>query len=366
MKSPLPSMLLIRVCLLLFCLVLALQMDTGVYFPRDVILLSYGLYQVLVLGMYWFLIKTSAACTLLAASDMLITQMFVLLSGGLNSPFLICLCIPVFAVHYLYGTRGLIGGILGVMAGFSAMIPALKYTPAEILSVSDKFIINGIGLVIFYIISYRLLKRGVNIYDELQNSKRDNSELDQINHKLVALFEMTGRFRFDKGIAQIMDRLVTLCSNLFCAEGACIFLIRGGEVEIYGELPTAEEKEEIYQMIIEQRNQSIQEVRNNYVFRENTLVIPLIRGTRTDGVLYFSSWNQLEITKGDAVLFTMIANMICTYLENLDYVEALRNQSLSNTSVILNQLDSGKPVKGVLDRRIISQELYSHDYLTTT
>jgi len=39
---------------------------------------------------------------------------------------------------------------------------------------------------------------------------------------------------------------------------------------------------------------------------------------------------------------------------NLEYVEYLKNKALPDTSVILNQLDSGKPVKGILDKRIVS------------
>ncbi len=253
------------------------------------------------------------------------------------------------------------GGIVGVMVGFSAMIPAINSMPDAILNISDKLIINGIGFFLFYIVPYILLNQRIKSVDKLQSLQKVTSELDQMNHRLLALLEMAGRFRLEKGIAQFMKRLLTLCSEFFFSEEVCIFLIRGGEVEIYGMPPTAEEKEGIYQIILEQKNRSLQEVKSDYVFRENALVIPLIRGTRTDGILYFSSWNHREITNGDTILFTMIANLVCTYLEDLDYAEVLRNQSVSNTSVILNHLDSGKPVKGILDKRIISQELVSQE-----
>lgn len=360
-KSPVSTMLLIRVCLLLFCTVLALQTDARGYFPMSVILLSYGLYQIIVLGMYWFLMKISAARILLSTADMLIIQIFILISGGLNSPFLICLCIPVFTMHFLYGVRGLIGGTVGVLVGFSAMIPAITNMPDAILNIWDMLMINGIGLILFYVIPYTLLSRGVKNTDQLQNLQKEHCELDKMNHKLLALFEMAGRFRLDKGITQNMNRFFPFCSELFSSEGVCIFLIRSGEVEIFGTPPTAEEKEGIYQMILEQRNKSTKESKNDFVFREKALVIPLIRGNRTDGILYFSYWNKREITNGDSVMFTMIANMLCTYLENLDYLEVIKTQSLSNTSILLNHLDSGKPVKGILDKRIISQELVSQE-----
>lgn len=241
------------------------------------------------------------------------------------------------------------------------MIPAITNMPDAILNIWDMLMINGIGLILFYVIPYTLLSRGVKNTDQLQNLQKEHCELDKMNHKLLALFEMAGRFRLDKGITQNMNRFFPFCSELFSSEGVCIFLIRSGEVEIFGTPPTAEEKEGIYQMILEQRNKSTKESKNDFVFREKALVIPLIRGNRTDGILYFSYWNKREITNGDAVMFTMIANMLCTYLENLDYLEVIKTQSLSNTSILLNHLDSGKPVKGILDKRIISQELVSQE-----
>lgn len=360
-KTPVITMLLIRICLLLFSIVLTLQTDGWGQFPRDVVLLSYALYHIIVLGMYWLIMKISAGRILISVADILVTLIFIPISRGLNSPFLICLCIPVFTLHFLFGIRGLLGGIIGVVVGFLAILPAVQSVADAILNISDMLIINGIGLILFYIIPYNLLNRGVMNLDQLHSLQKEKSELDNTNHKLLALLEMAGRFQLEKGMAQIMNRLLRLCSELFSSDEVCIFLIRGGEVEIYGTPPTAEEKEGIYQMIIEQKNKSLQEAKNDYVIRKNALVIPLIRGTRTDGILYFSSWNHREISNGDAVLFTMIANMVCTYLENHDYVEVIKTQSLSNTSILLNHLDSGKPVKGILDKRIISQELMGQE-----
>ena len=63
-----------------------------------------------------------------------------------------------------------------------------------------------------------------------------------------------------------------------------------------------------------------------------------------------------EITYREAILLSMIANMFCTYLENLEYVDSLRKRLISDTSVLLKQLDSGRQVKGILDKRIVAKE----------
>ena len=356
-KSTAAVMFLFRVCLLLFFLIMTLQKYEWGYLPRDPVLLSFGIYQILIAAMYWFIMKISRLRILLCIADMLIIQVNVLLTGGLYSPFLVCLCIPVFTLHTIYGIQGLVGGIMGSLAGFSLVISDLIDMQAALPNISDRLIVIGIGLILFYIIPFIILNRGVYIFYQLQAWKNSYRELDQMNNKLLAVFEMTGRFRLDMDITQIMDRLLVLCNELFSAEEICIFLIRNGEVEIYGSHPNVEEKEGIYQMIVEQKSNKLIEVEREFIFRENTLVIPLIRGTQIDGVLYFRDWEQFEITNKDAVLFTMIANMVCTYLESLEYVASLNNMPSANDCVILKRLDSGKAVKGILDKRIISQEL---------
>ena len=347
-------LLLLRVVILLFSLVLTLKSDGLPEQHRDVILLGFGIYHVLVIGMYWPVMRMPVSRLLLCVSDLLIAQAAVVLTGDIISPFLLSLFIPVFTLHFIYGWRGLAGGLLGLLlstaAGFSAVGGLLPMTDKR----NTSLIVLGISLILFYLIPFMALIQYSRTDHQLRSLKEKYTELDSMNSKLLVLYEMTGRFNYENGIAQVMERLLALCGEVFPAQRVCIFLIRSGEVEIYGK-PTGQEKEDIYRLIVEQKKTGGQEEEGEYILREDTLVIPLIRGTRTDGVLSFNGWNQQEITGKEAVLFSMVANMVCTYLANLEYVESLKSKLQPNTYIVLNQLESGKAVKGILDKRIVSE-----------
>ncbi|HHU48807.1 MAG TPA: hypothetical protein GXZ37_03720 [Clostridiales bacterium] len=347
-------LLMFRVGVLLFSVLLTLKTDIRAYRYIDIILLGLAIYQFLTFCIYWPAMKLNITRLLLCASDLLIGYTLVLLTGGISSPFIPCVFIPIFTLHFVYGWKGLAGGLAGL--ALSTAVSALTAKAAFYASGGESragMIVSGISLILFYLVPFLCFSQYCRLDSQLLSQKKRYNELDSMNSKLLVLYEMTGRFNYENGIAQVMDKLLALCGEVFPAQRICIFLIRSGEVEIYGR-PSPQEKEEIYRLILEQKKTAAINEENEYIIRDDALVIPLIRGARTDGVLSFSGWNQKEITDREAIMLSMIANMVCTYLENLEYVEYLKNKALPDTSVILNQLDSGKPVKGILDKRIVS------------
>jgi hypothetical protein len=351
-------LLLLRMVVVLFSVVLALKTDTPSEQYIDVILLGFGIYHLLAVCIYWPAMMTPVPRLLLSVSDLLIIQAAVVLTGSVTSPFLLCVFIPVFTLHFVYGWRGLAGGLLGLLLSTAACLYAVRaFLPLNLNreGVNTSLIVLGISLTLFYLIPFLALTQYTRVDNQLRSLKERYHELDSINSKLLVLYEMTGRFNYENGIAHVMDRLLALCGEVFPAQRVCIFLIRSGEVEVYGK-PTAQEKEDIYRLIMEQKKTGEAQERE-YVLRQDALMIPLIRGARTDGVLSFNGWTQKEITGREAVLFSMVANMLCTYLENLEYVEALKSKLQPDTCIILNHLDSGRLVKGVLDKRIVQESL---------
>lgn len=84
-------------------------------------------------------------------------------------------------------------------------------------------------------------------------------------------------------------------------------------------------------------------------------MIPLVRGTRLDGVLSIHERGLTDLSQDEALLLTLAANIICTYLENLEYLQGLTaSQTEHDNGIIMSQLHSGKHVKGRLDRRILT------------
>jgi hypothetical protein len=357
------TLLTFRICILLFSAILTLKTAGPLSYLNGLILLSFGIYQVLAVLMYRPVMSIGLTRVLFCSADLLIAQMVIFLTGGIYSPFIPCIFIPVFALHFIYRYKGFIYGLMGcaVSAGVIHLVskgtlPAVFSSSISIgMSQAMSLFVTGISIVLFYAIPYFVLKQYFYNSCQLKSMEQKYNDLDDMNSKLLVLYEMTGRFNFENGIAQVMDRLLALCNELFRAERICIFLIRSGEVEIYGK-PSPEEKEHIYQLIMEQKKANHQEEGREYILQEGTLVIPLIRGSRTDGVLSLNGWDQHEISNKEAILFSMIANMICTYLENLEYIECLQMKHIPDTSILLNHLDSGKPVRGILDKRIVEHE----------
>ena len=278
------------------------------------------------------------------------------LTGNMASPFLACILIPLFAMHYIYGWKGLLSGLAGLLLTWAAgFFSAGRFMQIRIGNAGADLILLGIMLILTYIVPYLFSVQFSRLDRQLEGLKDKYNDLNIMNSRLLILYEMTAGSSMNTASSRSWKNCC-LVQEIFPAQSICIFLIRSGEVEIYGR-PAPEEKEEIYNLIMEQKKNTAIRDENEYIIRENFLVIPLIRGNRTDGVLCFNGWKQQEITKRDAVMLTMIANMVSTYLENLEYVETLRNRLLPDTSVIVNQLDSGKPVKGILDKRIVNGSL---------
>ncbi|HHY83303.1 MAG TPA: hypothetical protein GX505_11615 [Clostridiales bacterium] len=356
-KVPTKVLLAYRVCILLYLLLIVLKTELQLNLKRDFVIVCLGIYQMLAACMFHQVMKIPVARLLMCIADLLTAQTAVLLTGGSMSLFIPCVFIPIFTLHIIYGIKGLVGGLMGLIAGSSAYVIFINNSQLsfeEALNGGSSMAAAAISLLILYIIPYLALNHYIRTTNQLKNLENRYEELDNMNSKLLVLYEMTGRFNFENTVAQVMDRLLALCGELFQAERICVFLIRGGEVEIYGK-STPQEKEDIYRLIMEQKKNDKDEGRE-YILREDALVIPLIRGTRTDGVLYFHGWKQKEITNRDAILFSMMANMLCTYLENLEYVESLQQRLLPETSILLSHLDSGKSVKGILDKRIVGQD----------
>lgn len=350
-------LLLLRFGALLFAALLIIKTKVWSYQYGDIILPGFAIYNILAACAYWPVMKSNVTRLLLCVSDLLIAHGVILFTGGVNSPFILCLLVPIFTLHYIYGWKGLAGGVAGLMPGtVIGLLYDSKFLNTGNQDRSVQFVILALTLTIFYIMPFLFFTQYSQMESKLQSLKEKYNDMDNMNSKLLVLYEMTGRFNYEDGIAHIMDKLLALCRDIFPAQSACVFLIRSGEVEVYGK-PTVQEKEDIYRLIMEQKKNSSIKEESEYIVREDALVIPLIRGARTDGVLSFKGWKQREITGREAILLSMMANMVCTYLENLEYVDSLKNKLLPDSVVIMNQLDSGKPVKGILDKRIVSERV---------
>jgi hypothetical protein len=349
-------LLLFRISVLLFSVLLTLRADGLLGSLKDIILFTFCIYHFTALCFFWPVMNIGLTRLLFCSADLLIAQAIIFMTGGIYSPFIPCIFIPVFTLHFIYKVKGLAFGLLGcLVSGGGILLVSKGNLPImlpDMMSLGTSMAVIAISMVLFYITPYFALKQFYFNSYRLRTMEEKYDDLNDMNSKLLILYEMTGRFNFENGIGQVMDRFLTICNELFKAERISIFLIRHGEVEVYGQT-TPEEKENIYSQIMAQQKGGLQDEGREYYFESNTLMIPLMRGSRTDGILSIYGWDQQKISNKEAILFTMIANMICTYLENLEYVDYLQSRNIPETSKIINHLESGKAVKGILDKRIL-------------
>ena len=355
-KITLP-LLLFRVCVLIFSILLILKTD-GFFQDGKDLLLCFGVYQVLVFCMFRPMIGIGPARLLFCGADFLMTLTLLFLTGGITSPLIPCIFLPLFTFHVLYGIRGMISGLAGCVLCIGAMsrLPSaffLLTVNAGRMNETMSLTVLGISTLLFYVLPSILWGQYFYRANRLRILKKRNADLGDMNRKLMALYEMVGKFHVDADMEEVMNRLLVLCNQLFWVERSCIFLIRNEEVETYGK-PSPEEKQNIYQLIREYKKGNSPGGEKEYILQEHSLAVPLIRGPRINGVLSLSGWNRTEITGEEVILFSMIANLLCTYLENMEYMASLHSKRTSETSVLLNQLDSGKPVRGIVDKRILS------------
>lgn len=351
-------LLVFRNSILLFSAMLVLN-SGGIGLSLDlsgIVLVCFGTFQILASLMYIQIMKNGLGRLLFCGADMLMAQMAVFLTGGIYSPFIVCSMIPIFTLHFIYKTRGIVYGMLMYLISSAAILLTSKGNLPILAgneNVTLSLVVIAISLIVFYIIPHYALRQYFYNSFKVKSLEDKYNYLDDINSKLLVLYEMTGRFNYECGIAQVMERMLVVCKDIFKVERVCIFLIRSGEVEIYGK-PTPQEKEDIYRLIMEQKTGIHQQEEIKYFYDEGVTMIPIVRGAMIDGVLSLNGWQENEFSNKEVILFTMAASMICTYLENLEYVESLLPPPHHNdTSILVNHLDSGKLVKGILDKRII-------------
>lgn len=343
-----------RIIILLFSAMMYIsRQGTGPGFSFDwVVVAVYGVFNTIVLLFYIPVISNSARFVFCLA-DILTACLAAFLSGGVDSPLIFCILIPLFSLHFVYGIKGLIYGILFVSLGIMGLLLAAGgiFIPDLSFSIAvSKLLYVALSFVLLYVVPILTIKRYYSNNFRINGLEHELKELDDINSKLIVLCEMTGSLSFESGVSHNLDKILTAFSELFGAERASIFVNHKGEVHIYGN-PTQDEKAEIYKIISEHITGS--EERNDCLTNiEGVTMIPIIRGATLRGVLSLYKRNPGRLTEREAVLLSVAANIISTYLENLDYIESLMFQP--ETSIQINKLDSGKAVKGIVDKRIFS------------
>lgn len=351
---------ILRLGLLLFSsLLIIYSTDNGIGSQYlKLVLLCFAILQLLYSLMYVQMMKNKVTRLLMCIVDTLVTCITIFITGIFASPFMPYLVFSLLTVHLLYCVKGLVIFIICNFGALATFLFVLNTNPtwqfqSKVSGLSVIFMF--FFMLLLYISSYLGLKQYLHTDSKLKELKGKYNNLDDINSKLLVLYEITGKLNFDSSITQVMKKMLELCRDIFNCERSTILLVRNGEVELHGD-HSIEEKAEIYNCYIEQKTgKSSNE--GKYIRNEGAIMVPLVRGIKTDGVLALYGFNDREISSKDLILLTMVASIVSSYMENLEYLDRLVERSTHNdTSVFLSHLESGKPVTGILDKRILSEK----------
>jgi len=260
---------------------------------------------------------------LLCIADTLTAMTAVYLTGGIESPFIYCLIIPVFTLNFLYRFKGLASGTALVIAGYllfsvlsgGELLPVLGVSSPTLAGICFSF-------SVFYLIPFFGIRYYFRSIIAVRNLEDKCSSLNSINKRLLSLYEMTGKLSLYYPVQHVMNKMADICMDIFGAGRVCIFLILRGEIEVYGS-PTPQEKENIYRLIVEQQGKLKDQPLKSFFYDDGTAMVPVVRGMHLDGVLSIHERSRAELKKEEVLLLSMAANILSTYLENLEFVDGL-------------------------------------------
>jgi hypothetical protein len=120
----------------------------------------------------------------------------------------------VFTLHFIYKVKGLAFGLLGcLVSGGGILLVSKGNLPImlpDMMSLGTSMAVVAISMVLFYITPYFALKQFYFNSYRLRTMEEKYDDLNDMNSKLLILYEMTGRFNFENGIGQVMDRFLTI------------------------------------------------------------------------------------------------------------------------------------------------------------
>lgn len=284
---------------------------------NGVVLLILSLYSLIVSFIYPVAVKRGFTMTLISLTDILISVSAVAMTGQWSSPFIFYSFIPVFNSAILYKGKG----ALKAIGGYILLCIFLRLASGGAVSYwfnsVETFILLTIQIVlfnIFYIYSSMLFLWNNHKEEMIRNYEESSIRFEENSKKMMRLCDAACGMSRKYNIEDVMDTLLEIGKEIFNTEDACIFLLNEGYIQGYGDISSQDHKN-IKRFIMEY-SESHGDFKSLETYNyDGGSIIPLIRGNVLDAVILLKSGNVMGLTREDALQFTMVANIISTYLE---------------------------------------------------
>lgn len=283
-------------------------------------LMILAVYNLLVTLIHGVIIRGKLTFILLCLVDILMGISAAALTGQWTSPFFFYSLMPVFTGAVLYRVWGAAAALIGYILGW---VGIHLLTDAGLFHRVDTFgdfmlpaaqallflILYGYSSFLFKRFDYK--DRAVRLYENRMKLVNENSR------NFSRLFEQACRMSSEQSPKDTMDDLTKICRDVFKADEAFIFILHNKKVHVFGN-PSLQDEQDITTAVVEylERCGNLDDFES---YSDGTCsIVPVIRGKNLDGVILLRGAEDTELSNDDAVSFSMIANLISSYIKKMD------------------------------------------------
>lgn len=280
------------------------------------------IYNGLLTFFYSEIMLRNIAAKFMTFGDTILSVFVVTLTGELTGPYFFYSLSAIFAHAYLYEIRGAVEGVIAYILSFLAV--SLIHGGGRSLSIDSMgsviiFAVQGILFGIFCGIPSMLLH-------QLDKKSR---KLDESRKNLLYLHEVACMLKISQSIQEMVRRLMEVSRKIFKDQEIYICSVREEGIQVFG-VPPERDREDMERAL----GAYMAEWENMHdrapYYAEGMTLIPISRNFHLDGLICLKEVRGERISGEDAMLYTVLANMISSYLENSRLVEKMKEALLLN------------------------------------
>jgi len=280
------------------------------------------IYNSLLTFFYSEIMLRNIAAKFMTFGDTILSVFVVTLTGELTSPYFFYSLSAIFAHAFLYEMRGALEGVIAYILSFLSV--SLLHGGGRSLSVDSMgtviiFAVQGILFGVFCGIPSMLL----------HHLDKKSQKLDESRKNLLYLHEVACMLKLSQSIQEMVRSLMEVSRKIFKEQEIYICLIREEGIQIFG-VPPERDREDM-ERILGAYMREWENVHNRTPYpAEGMILVPISRNLRLDGVICLKETHGERMSGEDAMLYTVLVNMISTYLENTRLVEKMKEALLFN------------------------------------
>jgi|GEM_PF-2835136 len=321
--------------LLLFTTAFLLLIKRNYHFEIDFelsLFLLLMVYNLLISLAFPLVARQKLTLRLLMLADTIIGLSVLLMTGQMQSPFLLYILFPLIS----YIARNRFWGAIEVAVALTVVYVVFYLSLQEAMPPMGSWAENGKILALsgsflafVYGFPVQMMLRLERKNEEMKDMAKRHEDLEEFNRSLVLLHDIACRMNGKHNTRNVMMALIKLCCSIFESEGGKIYLMTEQGPMGYGNLSETDSMkvEESIREYVRARESCLLE---GLPLDEKMILIPVDRGSKLQGFLALKKAKKTDLSRENALLFSMVANMLSSYLENLEWIHEIEQKVTEN------------------------------------